>query len=194
MCFMFKHKFYDQFSFNLLFDAIKKRNWQLSPACGKCASRNSILQFHHMSTNPKMNHPLYCMCKGPAPYKNTLSPRCQDGVWESSSQYWVQCGAYKVTRISLQMVRCIRGAKNPAVNSVWGRRSSAPIHPNTSDLCQPSLWSRSLQGESRALPCPSLEGCSAGAETTADNSGWGTRQVSSYLIFIKIYSLHMDSH
>ncbi|KAA8590562.1 hypothetical protein FQN60_014496, partial [Etheostoma spectabile] len=59
---------------------------------------------------------------------------------------------------------------------VWGRGSSAPIHPNTSDPCQRSPWSRSLQGESKASPSLSLEVCLAGAETTVDSSGWETQQ------------------
>ena len=79
--------------------------------------------------------------------------------------------------MSQQMVRCIHGARTPEASWVWERGSLAPIHPNTSDLCQRSPWSRSLQEGSRASPSPSLEVCSAGAETTVDSLDWETLQV-----------------
>lgn len=90
-------------------------------------------------------------------------------------------------RIYPQMVRCTHGARTPEASWVWGRARPALIHLNTSDLCRRSLWSRSLQGESRASPSPCLEVCSAGGGTTVDSSGWETGQVERLVFLSYIY-------
>ncbi len=93
-------------------------------------------------------------------------------------------GDHRVMVVSVQMVRCTYGVRTPEASWVWGRGSSMPVHHSTSELCRRSPWSRLLQGGIRASPSLCPEACSAGAEMTADNSGWETRQVKAVIICI----------
>ncbi|MEQ2212040.1 hypothetical protein XENOCAPTIV_023723, partial [Xenoophorus captivus] len=71
----------------------------------------------------------------------------------------------------------------PGVSWDWIGVILEADHPNTSELCQPSLWFRSLWEESTALPSLRPDAFSAGAETTADSSDWETLKDGAVFTF-----------